>query len=388
MIAEPSTPDSAAVHASVSGVVLSVARFPHPCGKHILAAEIENDGMDSSVEMTGLDSPWKETAPQEIVRKISSCGVVGMGGVGVPTQIKLLPPANKPIDTFIVNCSEGEPLMAADSRLIKEHVEEILTGVLIAKKILGAKRAFVVLDCKAADTTVELTSACKEPKYAELSLVRIQPKYPQSEEKVLVRTLTKREVPSGGDPADVGCVVHNAATVFAISQAIANGIPVYQRALTVGGPCTPGRKNLLVRIGTSVRNVLEYCGTDSARTKKVVLGGIMHGLALPELDTPVIKTTGGIFALDSLVPGISKYNCIRCGHCTRVCPMRLSPAYLRRFVVKNNMDDATRWGISDCMECGSCAYVCPSKINLVHFMKLGKYRIAAATGARSAPEAA
>jgi len=388
LIAEPSSPDSAAVHSSVSGVVLSVANFPHPLGAHVLAAEIENDGQDLAVETAGVDTPWKEAAPQEIVRKIFSCGVVGMGGTGVPAQVNLLPPANNPVDTVIVDCTGCEPFSVADSCLVKEHTDEILTGALIVRKILGAKRAIVVADSSAADVASSLSDACKDEKFRDLSVAVVKPKYPQSDEKILVRTLTKREIPSGGNPADAGCTVHSAATVLAIVRSVLSGTPLYQRTLTAGGPCVSTPKNLLVRLGTPVRNVLEFCGTDLQRAKKVVMGGPMRGSAQAELDAPVIKTTYGVFAFDTLVPGVRNYNCIGCGRCTRACPMRLSPAYLMRFVDKNNMVDAQQWGVEDCIECGSCAYVCPAKINLVHFMKLGKYRVKNAAASRAAPGAA
>ncbi len=376
-IAEPSGPDSAAVHSPVSGTVVNVGDFPHPRGGRGLAVEIENDGADLAVEMSGMYKPWKDADPLEIVEKIRACGVVGMGGAGVPVQAKLLLGTGKPTETLIVNCTECEPLTTADLRLAKEHAGEILTGALIIRKMLGAQRALVAVDGGPGGAMASLAAACKKPEFRDLTLAPVMPKYPQSEEKILVRTLTRREVPSGGNCADAGCVVFNAATVFAVARAVLSGIPLYERILTAGGPCAAAPKNLQVRVGTPASAVLAYCGTDMKRARKVVMGGPMRGFALAELDAPVIKTTYGVFAFESLPPAVQQYNCIGCGRCMRACPMRLVPTYLRRFVDKNMIDEAAQWGIADCIECGSCAYVCPSKINLVHYMMLGKHRLAA-----------
>jgi electron transport complex protein RnfC len=255
-----------------------------------------------------------------------------------------------------------------------EKCGDVLAGALIIKKILGAKKALVAADAGASGVVAALSQALKDARFKGISLAATKTKYPQSEEKILVKTLTRREVPSGGTAADVGCVAHNAATVYAIAQAVLGGVPLYQRVVTVAGPCTAKPKNLLVRIGTPLQHALEHCGVDMKAAKKIIMGGPMRGLAQAELDTPVIKTTRGIIALSELFPGVKQYDCIGCGRCMRACPMRLLPAFLMKFVDKGKTADAVEWGIGDCIECGSCAYVCPAKINLVHFMKLGKYR--------------
>jgi Na+-translocating ferredoxin:NAD+ oxidoreductase subunit C len=384
VIAEPAGHNSAAVHSSVSGIVLSVSKFPHPNGERVLAAEIENDGQDSSVDMRPLEKPWSEAAPVEIVQKIRECGIVGMGGEGVPAHVKLSLPAGKPVDTFIVNCTECEPLMTADARLVMEKCGDVLTGALIIKKILGAGKAAIAADAGAPGVMAALSQALKDARFKDIHCSPTKTKYPQSEEKILVKTLTRREVSSGSTPADVGCMVQNAATVYAIAQSVMAGVPLYRRVVTVAGPCIASPKNLLVRIGTPLKQVLEHCGADMKAAKKIIMGGPMRGLAQAELDTPVIKTTRGIVALSELFPGVRQYDCIGCGRCMRACPMRLLPAFLMRFVDKGKTAKAVEWGIGTCIECGSCAYVCPSKINLVHFMKLGKYR-AVSGGGQQAP---
>jgi Na+-translocating ferredoxin:NAD+ oxidoreductase subunit C len=274
--------------------------------------------------------------------------------------------------------------MTADARLVIEKTGDILAGALIIKKTLGAAKALVAFDAGVSGVATALSKAHRDAGIKDISLSPTKTKYPQSEEKILVKTLTRREVPSGGTPADTGCVVLNAATVYALAQAISGGVPLYRRVITVAGPWFAKPKNLLVRIGTPLQHVLEHCGADMKAARKIIMGGPMRGLAQAELDTPIIKTTRGIVALSELFPGVRQYDCIGCGRCMRACPMRLLPAFLMKFVDKGNTAGAVEWGIGDCIECGSCAYVCPSKINLVHFMKLGKYR-ANQVGAPKAP---
>jgi electron transport complex protein RnfC len=375
MIAEPSGPMSAAVHSPLSGQVLSVTPFPHPGGKQILGVEIENDGRDTAVETAGMETPWKEAAPQEIIQKILSCGIVGMGGVGVPSHVKLSPPADKPVDTLCINAALCEPYVTGDQRLLLERTDDIMTGILIVRKILGAKKTVLAVANDNQELAGRLSTAISDTRFKDIGLALTKTKYPEGEEKILVKSLTKKEVPSGGSPVDAGCVVLSAATVHAIWDAVSNGTPLYKRVVTVSGPCVSSPKNLSVVVGTPLRHVLDHCGADMARAKKVIIGGPMRGLAQPDLDVSIIKTSTAVFVLDTLVEGVKRRDCIACGRCIRVCPMKLVPCYLMKFVDKERTKDAQDWGVKDCIECGSCSYVCPSKINLVHFMKLGKYRV-------------
>ncbi|MFP4013420.1 MAG: electron transport complex subunit RsxC [Chitinispirillaceae bacterium] len=376
-IAEPGGFVSSTIHSSVAGKVISVAPFPHPLGKQVMAVEIENDGSEEKAEFAPFDKPWREAAPGELVQKIASSGIVGMGGASFPTQVKLSPPSNKPIDTLIINGAECEPYLTADHRLMLERTEDLLTGMLILKKILGAKKCFIGIEDNKTDAIEAVTGKLEDPKFKDMTLAVLKAKYPQGGEKQLINAITKRQVPSAGLPMDVGCVVQNVGTSLAIYDSIFSGIPLYERVVTVTGPAVRSPKNLLVRIGTPMRALLEACDTDFSKIKKLIMGGPMMGLAQSELDVPVIKSTSGILAYDKITPAVREYPCINCGMCVRACPIRLVPSRLAKLVEKEKSDEAVEWNMMDCVECGSCAFVCPSKINIVQFVKLGKYTVQA-----------
>ncbi len=379
IIGEISQNLSAAIHSPISGSVSAITPVQHPSGKQVLGIEIENDGENTPFEMTGMSTPWKEAAPQEIIQKILSCGIVGMDNDGFPIHVKLSPPADKAIDTLCIDATQNEPYVASDLPLLIEKTEDILTGVLIAKKVLGATKTICAAMFENTSMVDALKKALEDVRFKDIQLVLTKSKYPQGAEKILVKTLTKRETPIGGSPLDIGCVVLNVSTCYAIFNAVCNGIPLYQRIVTVAGPCVKTPKNLLVPFGTPISYLLRHCDTDMARVKKVIVGGPLRGLAQAEVDVPIIKTSTAVLAFDTLTEGIKRFDCISCGRCVRVCPMRLTPCYLMKFVNMDKNAEAINWGVQDCIECGSCSFVCPSKINLVHFIKLGKYRAESTT---------
>lgn len=368
---------SSTVHSSVSGTVLSVSPYPHPMGKQVIGVEIENDGTDDKQLSSPLDKPWRETAPGELVQKIQSAGIVGMGGASFPAHVKLSPPSNKPIDTLIINGAECEPYLTADHRLMLERTEDFLTGVLILRKILGAKKCIIGVEENKPDAIKKISDIISDVRFKEITLASLHPKYPQGGEKQLINAITGRCVPSGGLPMDAGCVVQNVGTSVAVRDAIIEGTPLYQRVVTVTGPTIKSPKNYLVRIGTPIRLLLEACEIDMKSTRKVIMGGPMMGIAQSDLDVPVIKSTSGLLAYDKVEAGIREYPCINCGHCVQVCPIHLVPSRVAKLIERGNFDEAVEWNVMDCVECGSCSYNCPSKINLVHFMKLGKFHIQA-----------
>lgn len=373
IIGQPCDSISVPVHSSVSGTVLSVGLFPFHTGRQNVSIEIGNDGMDETESFVPFEKSWRDAAPGELVQKILASGIIGMGGEGYPTHQKLSPPSNKPIETLIINGVECEPYLTSDYRLMIERADDLMMGILILKKIIGAKRCIICIGYDKTKAINEIDSRLSDSHYKEFSICATQTKYPQGSEKQLIRAVLNKEVPSGGLPMDIGCIIHNIATVIAVRDAIIEGKPLYQRVLTVSGPATNSPKNLLVRFGTPIRSLLETCNIDMNSTKKLILGGPMMGIAQSELDIPVTKFFSGILAFNETTPGIREYPCINCGNCVEVCPIRLVPSQIVNFVKYQKIDDAVEWNIHNCIECGSCSYICPSKINLVHFIKLGKY---------------
>jgi electron transport complex protein RnfC len=353
---------SASVHSSVSGTVLSIGPFAHPMGKQVISVEIENDGKNIIPVFEPAVQSWRDAAPQEIVQKIQAAGIVGMGGEGFPAHVKLAPPSNKPIDTLIINGAESEPFLTADHALMLARTENLLDGILIIKKILGAKKCFIAIEDNKPDAIKKTVHLLNDGKFKEITLCTLMAKYPQGGEKQLIKAITGREIPSGGLPMDIGCAVQNVGTTVAIFNAITRGVPLYERVITVTGPGIGMPKNLLVRIGTPI---------------SCLLGGPMSGCTLSDVNVPVIKTTSGLLVLDASTPALRTWPCINCGHCIHACPINLVPSRIAKYVEKENYEGAQEWNVMDCMECGSCAYICPAKINLVHWMKLGKYHVLA-----------
>ncbi|MBN1308060.1 MAG: electron transport complex subunit RsxC [Chitinispirillaceae bacterium] len=375
---------SAPVHSSVSGSVLSVGPFAHPVGRQIISVEIENDEKDETAALTAPIKAWRDAAPQELVQLIQAAGIVGMGGAGFPTHVKLSPPSNKPIDVLIINGAECEPFLTADHLLVLERTENFIEGVLILKKILNAKKCYIGIEENKPDAIKRIVSLLHNARLREIRVCTLITKYPQGGEKQLIRAITGREVPSGGLPMDVGCVVQNVGTTVAVFDAVNRGIPLYERVVTVAGPGVGSPKNLRVRIGTPIIFLLEACGFDPTSVKKIIMGGPMMGLALSDVSVPVIKTTSGVLAVDATTPALRTYPCINCGRCINACPINLVPSRIVKYIEKENYQAAEEWNVMDCMECGSCAYVCPAKINLVHWLKLGKYHIQASHAAAAA----
>ncbi len=375
---------SAPVHASISGEVTRIDTFPHPMGKKITAIEITNDNSDNKATFKPLEEDWREAAQGEIVKRIAECGLVGMGGASFPTHVKLSPPSDKPIDSLIINGAECEPFLTADHRMLLEKTEEILTGILILKKTTGAENAYIGIEDNKQDAIKAVNALLTRGDFEGIKLCELSAKYPQGGEKQLINAITKREVPSGGLPMDVGCVVQNVGTAFAVWDAIVNGTPLFQRVVTVTGPLIQKPANLMVRIGTPMIELLEYCQADLKNAKKVVSGGPMMGIAQADLSAPVIKSTSGLLVLDNLEEGIRAHECISCGNCVKACPVNLMPSVIAKYVNKEKYEEADEWNILDCMECGSCSFVCPSKINLVHYFKLGKFHVMASRKAKTA----
>ncbi len=363
---------SAHIHSSVSGKVLSVDTYYHPVCDSSLAVTIKNDGEDRlSPERKGYKDPFS-LPPEKIQNAIKEAGIVGLGGAAFPTAIKLAPPKDKPVDTLIINGCECEPVLTSDYRLMLEHPDDILKGAELARIASGAKRIIVGIEDNKKKAYDHLKEKAKTIP-AEIALLKT--KYPQGAEKNLIHALLKKEVPRGGLPFDVGVVVQNVGTAKSIWDALSEGKPLYERVITVSGNGINNPKNILIRLGTPFQDAIDFCEGITEDANIIVMGGPMMGIAQWTLEAPVIKGTSGILVWEA-EPSKQEYSCIKCGRCVEHCPMRLSPTQLAKYAQFDKLAEAEAWGILDCVECGCCQYSCPSKIPLVHWIRLGKNKVA------------
>jgi len=370
-IGECNTSFSASVHSSVSGKVLSVDNYVHPLGMPVLTISIVNDGQDRpSSEIKGVKNAFS-LGKDEIRNKIKEAGIVGLGGAAFPTAVKLTPPKDKPIDTVIINGCECEPFLTADFRLMVEYPDDILKGAELIRLAAGAERVIIGIE----DNKKKAIEVFKEKSNDfSIEVVTLRTKYPQGAEKNLIFAILHREVPRGGLPFDVGVVVQNVGTSKAIWDAVSEGKPLYERAITVSGTGIVEPKNLIIRIGTPFKNIVEYCGGLKDDANILITGGPMMGITQGTLEAPVIKGTSGLLSWrKAKLP--FEYPCIHCGRCVDHCPMGLIPTHLVNYVKVNQLIEAEKWGILDCVECGCCEYSCPAKIPLVHWIRLGKSKI-------------
>ncbi len=377
MIGEAQAFVSSPIHASTSGKVVEIAEYPHPVFGSCTAVVIESDGQDEWLLGLPLQRDWQSLEVTEIKDIIREAGMVGMGGATFPTHIKMAPPGEKPIHTFILNGAECEPFLTADHRVMLEQSEEIVTGMQIAMKVLGVNKGYIGIEENKPDAITAMKRACQG--ISSLEVIGLQTKYPQGAEKTLISVICGQEIPSGGLPMDVGVVVQNVGTVVAIANAVEKGIPLIERVTTVTGGAIKEPQNLLLRIGTTFAQAVTLCGGFLQAPVKVIMGGPMMGMAQRTLDVPIIKGTSGILVLrEEDVNSGPERPCIRCGRCVDACPMGLIPSMLSVLsergayaVAKNEYD------LLDCVECGSCVYVCPAKRNIVHYVKLSKAQNAA-----------
>ncbi|KPJ98550.1 MAG: electron transporter RnfC [Nitrospira bacterium SG8_35_4] len=365
---------SSPVHSSISGKVIAIADFPTAAGRMVQSIVVEGDGRDEAVEFK--ENPdYLNLSVDEIKTLIKDAGIVGMGGAAFPTNVKLSPPKEKTIDAVVINGAECEPYLTADHRLMVEHPNDVVEGLKIIMKSLGVSEGHIGIEENKPDALEAISSAA-----AGESSIKVWPleiKYPQGAEKMLIKAVKGREVPSKGLPMDVGVVVQNVGTAIAVYEAVRYGKPLIERVVTITGKGIQEPKNLLVRIGTLMSEVVEQCGGLTGGAVKVIAGGPMMGFAQWTLDVPVVKGTSGILVLseEEYVASDEYSACIRCGSCIDVCPMGLNPSILSIYAEKGFYEDAKDNNLFDCFECGSCAYVCPAKRPMVQFMRLAKSQV-------------
>jgi len=363
---------SAPIHSSVSGEVEAILKYPHPKGSGSRAIKVKSDKQDTPFEgLIAMDDPLT-LSPEEIRARVREAGIVGLGGGAFPTHVKLNPPADEPVSTVILNGSECEPHLSGDYRLMIEKPLDIIKGGLIIQKAVGAEKLMVGVEHNRDDAIDALREAGKP---WDIQVVPLPCRYPTGAEKTLIKTITGKEVPCGGLPLDVGMMVNNVGTAAQIHESLSTGMPMVDRVLTVDGDGVAGRANLRVKLGTRVRDVIEYCGGFVGERGKVIIGGLMMGLAQYTIDVPVIKSTTGIIVLRGETYFKNEpphFTCIRCGRCVRRCPMNLIPYLMGAYSDAGMWEQLEPLKIEDCTECGSCAYICPTKNSLVQLIKVGK----------------
>ena len=358
------------VHASVSGTVVAIEPRPHTSGRMVNAIVIENDMQDETVPEVGCDLPLEQLDAETVLHTIREAGIVGMGGAAFPGNVKALSSMGK-IDTLIANACECEPYITADDSLLRTEPEHVLEGMQILRQILKPERVVLAIEDNKAEAIKKAKSLLKD--YPGIEVVVLPTMYPQGAEKQLVQSVTGREVLPGQLPASVGCAVFNVSTFAAIYRAVRLGRPLYQRIVTVSGEAIAQPQNFIVRIGTPLHDLIEVAGGLNEKTERVISGGPMMGFAQSDLSVPVIKATNSVLCLLKDVNGAAENPvCLRCGKCVAVCPMRLQPLYMYRFVNAKRIDELERLNLPDCMECGSCAFTCPGKLPLVERFRAGK----------------
>ncbi|MBA7714859.1 Proton-translocating ferredoxin:NAD(+) oxidoreductase complex subunit C [subsurface metagenome] len=374
-IAEAGAFVSAPIHASISGKVTAVELSTHPAGGKFKSIFIRGEGKEE--DWKGGDeknTDLSELEPQEIRNRVKEAGIVGLGGATFPTHVKLTPPKEKPLDTVILNGCECEPYLTGDHRLMLEEPEKCLFGLKAIIKAVGAQRGYVGIENNKMDAIALFKDKLAGEENVEV--IPLRTKYPQGGEKMLVKAILNREVPSEGIPLDVGVVVSNIGTAVAIAECLKFNKPLIERVVTVSGSVVRKPANLLVPLGTPFATFLEECDVEVDKMDRVIMGGPMMGISQATLRVPVVKGTTAILVLrKEEVRSPLEDTCIRCAQCVDHCPLGLIPAELARLVKNSKWERLKDYHIMDCMECGCCAYVCPARIPIIQLIKLGKAEV-------------
>ena len=364
---------SAPIHSPVSGKIKKIEPRLHPLGKNVLSIILEPDGEDTKEYYEPLgDDPSKIDA-EKILERIKEAGIVGMGGATFPTHIKFSPPKDKPIDTLILNGCECEPYLTADHRIMLERSEDVVLGARMIAKVLRTEKIVIAVEDNKLDAIEELKKAASP---YNIAVVATKTKYPQGAEKMLIKAILDREVPSGGLPMDVGVVVSNVGTSVAVCEAVRDGKPLIDRVVTVTGNAVKEPANFLSKIGIPISSLVEQAGGIEGELGKIIVGGPMMGIAQSSMEVPIIKGSSGVLLLQ--LENYMKVNyraCIKCSFCIRVCPVHLMPSILSIIGEAEKWELAEKYNVNDCIECGSCAYVCPSKRPIVQFIKTTKAKL-------------
>jgi electron transport complex protein RnfC len=363
------------LHSPVAGKIKDIGSSVHPI--RVSAPSITLTVNHEAEAVCYTKEEWQNLDAAELLTRVHDGGIIGIGGAGFPTHVKLKPPANSPVDTLILNGAECEPYITADHRAMLEYTTEIIEGAKIILKILGIGECHIGIENNKPDAILAMTSAAQQASTsgASVKIRTLQVKYPQGSEKQLIQAITGRKVPAMALPSAVGVVVQNVSTAKAIYDAVVLRKPLYEKVITVAGKGIGRPANLLVKIGTKLGDIVEYLGGLQPGLSKIVLGGPMMGFAVSSLEVPVTKTTSAVlFLTKDEIDTKPHSQCIRCGWCLEACPMGLEPKEIALHVEANRSEATEPFGVFDCFECGSCAYVCPAKRPLVQFIRLAKMK--------------
>lgn len=366
---------SANVHSSVSGTVTAVDLAMDGGGVRKPAVTIKVEGNEWNPDIDRSTDIVRECKlePKEIIARVAAAGIVGLGGATFPTQVKLGVPPGKRAEILVVNAVECEPYLTADHRVMLEHAQEILIGCQIVMRAIGVTRCAIGIENNKPDAIATMRETASKGCFEGIEIVPLKMQYPQGGEKQLINALIGREVPSGTLPIEVGAVVQNVGTIFAIYQAVQKNRPLIDRVVTVTGKEVATPSNLLVRIGTPISSLIAACGGEPESTGKVINGGPMMGRAMSNTDSPVTKGTSGVLLMSEKMAGRSaEMPCISCAKCVGVCPMGLEPFLISRLSKLGLFDRLEPERVTDCIECGCCSYTCPSSLPLLDYIRLGK----------------
>lgn len=367
---------SAPIHAPTSGKIVAIGHYlaPHPSGLSTLSITLEVDGKERWLELDVPDNPLA-LSPETIAMKVNAAGVVGLGGASFPSAVKLNVSRRTQVETLIINGSECEPYLTCDDRLMRERTTEVIKGIQLICYAIGAKKVLVGIEDNKKESIAAMQIASKD---TEIRVVPVPTFYPMGSEKQLIKVLTHQEVPAGGRLADIGVLVHNVGTAYAVYQAIYLGRPLISRVITVSGRAIAKPSNLEVPIGSLLEEVIHFCGGFRETPARLLMGGPMMGLHLHHSRVPIVKGTSGMLALTAQEITRDKVSpCIRCATCVRACPIGLLPLEMAAHIKIDDLNGAIRLGLKDCIGCGCCSYACPAHLPLVHYFNYAKGKLAA-----------
>lgn len=363
-IGDSDTPFSVPVHSSVSGKVTALSDYITASGTVCKAVEIETDGKQTVSENI---MPPVVTDRESFVKAVRESGACGLGGAGFPTHIKLNP--KTPVEILVVNAAECEPYITADYREMIENADDIIGGIKLVQSQLGIKKVKLSIEANKPEAIKNFRQMAENDD--SIDIVTLPSSYPQGAEKVIIYNSTGRIVREGQIPSDIGVIVMNVSTVSFLYRYMQDGMPLIKRRMTIDGNAVSEPKNIRAVIGTSFREILEYCGTDMESVKKIIAGGPMMGMSIPDADMPVVKTSNALLAFDRYDQKKTSA-CIRCGRCIKVCPIGLMPAEIEKAYKIKNIDELKELKVMLCMNCGSCTYICPANRKLAESNQLAK----------------